>query len=199
MIVFLTHRTQVRVRLARRARVAGIHGAGRVHRILQLPGSFRLRGRIVAEVFRRLVLLRRHRAGQPEPGPVLGVGVHHVLRAPAQSGLAGRHGARAGVHPGDGSGQECVAVRGRQVLLGRHVGRVRRAHMVVHGGRAGGRHTFVQHKRVGTDSRLQPGHVPVLRSGTRLRSHRSAARSGSRGPSRAPVAGRARGPSGPGF
>jgi len=206
-LLFLTRRTQVRVRLARRARVAGVRGAGRVHHVLQLPGSIRLCWHIVPEVFRGLVLLRRHRAGQPEPGPVLGACLRHVLRSPAQGGRTGRHRARAGVHPGHGPrrghkpllGNAVVA--SRQVLLGRLVGRVRCVHMAVHGGRAGGRRLSVLRQRAGSDGRLQPGHVSVQRAGPRLRAHRPAA-GGGRGrgePSRPPVAGRARGSPGPHF
>jgi len=36
-VVFRTRRTQVRVRLAHRAGLAGVRGAGRVHHVLQLP------------------------------------------------------------------------------------------------------------------------------------------------------------------
>jgi len=178
--------------------VAGVHGAGLVHHILQLLGSFQLRRRVVPEVFRGVVLLRRHRAGQPEPGPVLCVGLRHVLRAPAQSGRARRHGARAGVHPGHGSGhrpgQDRAAIVGCQVLLGRHDVRVHGVHMDVHGGRTGGRHIILQHKCGGPDSHLQPGHVPVPRAGLRLRAHRSPAGGGRGGPPGTPDAGRARGP-----
>jgi len=114
-------------------------------------------------VFQGVVLLRGHRAGQPEPGPV-----YHVLRAPAQGGRAGRHRARAGVHPGHGPGRDPATVAGRQVLLGRGDRRVLGVHaLAVHCRPASRGDGHVLRQRLVPDRPVQPGHVPVLRAGPR--------------------------------
>lgn len=169
--------------------MAGVRGPGRIRAVLQLPDCVRLHGRVVQKMFRRIVLLRGHRAGQQEPGPVHGAALHHVLRAPVQGGRASRHGARAGLHPGNGPGRGRAAVAGRQVLLGRGDRRVLRVPIHVHGRPAGLGDGHVLRQRAGPDNPVQPGHVPILRAGLRLRSCQPAAR-GVRGPS----AGRPRGP-----
>jgi len=186
--------------------VVGIRGPGRIPHILQLPGGVLLRWRIFAEVFRGVVLLRRHRAGQPEPGPVHGAGLHHVLRAPAQGGRAGRHRAHAGVHPGHGPGRGGRRSRPAArlpVLLGRRDGRLHGLHMAVRGRRARVRHTGHLAQRPRPDHRIRPGHVPVPRAWPRLRTRQQAAGHGRGrgGPLRPPgsglsVAGHPGGPAG---
>jgi len=161
--------------------VVGIRGPGRIPHILQLPGSFRLRGRIVAEVLRGFVLFRRHRAGQPEPGPVLGVGVYHVLRASAQGGRARRHRAHASVHPGHGPGRGAWRVSPAArlpLLLGRRDSRVQLVHMAIRGRRARGRPAGHLVKRPRPDHRVRAGHVSVPRAGPWLRSRQPASRGG---------------------
>lgn len=120
-------------------------------------------------MFRGVVLLRDHRAGQPERGPVLRARLHHVLRAAAQGGRAGRHRARTGVHSGHGPGRGRATVAGRQVLLGRRDRRVLVVLVAVHSRPAGRCDGHVLHQRPGPDHPVQPGHVPVLRTGPRLR------------------------------
>lgn len=177
----MAQRIQVLVRPARSAGVVGIRSPGRIPHILQLSGSFRLRGRIFAEVLRGFVLFRRHRAGQPKSGPVLGVGVHYVLWAPAQGGRARRHRANVGVHPGHGSGRGTWRVSPAArlpLLLGRRDSRVHRVHMAIRGRRARGRHAGHLVKRPRPDHRVRAGHVPVSRAGPRLRSRQPASRGG---------------------
>jgi len=161
--------------------VVGVCGPGRIPHILQLPGGVRLRWRIFAQVFRGFVLFRRHRAGQPERGAVLGAGLHHVLRSPAQGGRAGRHRAHPGVHPGHGPGRSGrrshPAVR-LPVLLGRRDGRVHGLHMVVRGRRASVRHTGDLAQRPRPDHRIRTGHLPVPRAWPRLRTRQQAAGDG---------------------
>jgi len=169
--------------------LAGIRSPGRVRVVLQLPDGFRLRGRVVQKMFRRVVLLRGHRAGQPKPGPVHGADVHHVLRATTQGGRSGRHGARAGVHPGNGPGRGHAAVTGRQVLLGRSDRRVLCLPLAVHGRPAGRCGDYVLRQCHGPDSPVQLDHVPILRARSQLCLHQPAA-GGVRGPS----VGRLRGP-----
>lgn len=129
-------------------------------------------------MFRGVVLLRGHRAGQPELGPVLGAGLHHVLRAPTQGGRVGRHRTRADIHPGYGPGRghkiplKRAFVAGHQVLLGRFDGRVHSMHISVHGGSSGDCHLSVLGQRARPDGRLQPDRVSIQRAGPRLRAHR---------------------------
>jgi len=157
--------------------LVGVCGPGRIHHILQLSGSIRLRRRVVAEVLRGFVLFRRHRAGQQEPGPVLSVGMYHVLRAPTQGSRARRHRAHVGVHPGHGPGrgawQNNPAAQ-LPVLLSRRDCRVQRVYMAVRDRRASGRHAGHLVKRPRPDHRVRAGHVSVPRAGQRLRTSQPA-------------------------
>jgi len=83
LYVFACRSLPVFIRQAYDTGVDAVRVSERVRGALQLRGGRAIRGRIVPDVLRGVILLRVDRAAQPERRPVVQRDVLHVLRAVA--------------------------------------------------------------------------------------------------------------------